>query len=40
MPLCGFSKEMLEGLRGFHRGLVEQEIFRKSKENKFKLRKE
>ena len=37
MALCGFSKEMLEGLKEFHKGLVRQKVSRESKENKLKL---
>ena len=39
MPLCGFNKEMLEGLKEFHKGLVIQKVSKKSEENKLKLGK-
>jgi len=32
MPLCGFNKEMLEGLKKFHEGLAEQRIDKSSEE--------
>lgn len=31
MPLCGFNKQMLEGLKQFHLGLVEHGIVERSK---------
>jgi len=33
MPLCGFNKQMLEGLNNFHLGLVEHGIIERSKKN-------
>ena len=37
MPLCGFNKDMLEGLELFHTGLVRQKISKESKESKKNL---
>jgi len=34
MPLCGFDKQMIEGLEAFHEGLAEQ-LIEKIKENNF-----
>ncbi len=34
MPMCGFNKQMLEGLKEFHKGLVRKKVSRESKENK------
>lgn len=31
MPLCGFNKEMLDGLRMFHKGLIEHGLILRSK---------
>mgnify|MGYP001572886697 CR=1 FL=1 len=31
MPMCGFNKQMVEGLSGFHNGLVEHGILDRSK---------
>jgi len=31
MPLCGFNENMLNGLEGFHKGLVEHGIIDRSK---------
>ena len=33
MPLCGFNKEMLEGLKSFHEGLVENKSHEEFKSN-------
>src|SRR3989344_5638247 len=34
MALCGFNQEMLEGLSGFYKGLVEHGILERSKKKK------
>ena len=31
MPMCGFNENMLDGLKGFHKGLVEHGIIDRSK---------
>lgn len=31
MPICGFNDNMLDGLKGFHKGLVEHGILNRSK---------
>ena len=31
MPFCGFNENMLDGLKGFHKGLVEHGIIDRSK---------
>ncbi len=31
MPFCGFNKDMLEGMKLFHRGLIEHGIIERSK---------
>ncbi len=31
MPICGFNKKMLEGLRQFNEGLIEHGLIRRSK---------
>lgn len=31
MPLCGFNEKMIEGLRAFHKGLVEYGLIDRSK---------
>ena len=31
MPFCGFDKQMLEGMQGFHTGLIEHGIIARSK---------
>lgn len=31
MPFCGFNERMLEGMEGFHKGLVEHGIISRSK---------
>lgn len=33
MPLCGFDKNMLEGLKVFHEGLAEYKINKDAKKN-------
>jgi len=33
MPLCGFNKQMLNGLEMFHKGLVDNNIIDKSSDN-------
>ena len=40
MPMCGFNKDMLEGLTLFHLGLVENKFKNKHKENKENLEKD
>ena len=39
MPLCGFNKEMLEGLYLFHKGLVEHGIINRSINNNISVEK-
>ncbi len=39
MPLCGFNKQMLKGLKEFHKGLVIQKVSKESEKNKLKLGK-
>jgi|SRR3989344_3308810 len=34
MPLCGFNQEMIGGLAGFHKGLVEHGILERSEKKK------
>jgi len=34
MPFCGFDKQMLEGMKGFHKGLVEHGILHRSEKRK------
>jgi hypothetical protein len=34
MPFCGFNADMLEGIDGFHKGLVEHGIIDRSKKKK------
>src|SRR3989338_2172220 len=34
MPVCGFNQEMLEGLSGFYKGLVEHGILERSRKKK------
>lgn len=31
MPMCGFNKKMIEGLKAFHEGLVEHGLIERSK---------
>jgi hypothetical protein len=39
MPLCGFNKDMLEGLELFHKGLVDNKIIDKSNDKRYKYLK-
>lgn len=39
MPLCGFNQKMLEGLKEFHKGLVEHGIIERSKKKDQSLEK-
>lgn len=39
MPLCGFNKQMLDGCKNFHLGLVEHGIIERSKKKNQSLEK-